>query len=226
MKFSRLFFFSFFPTVFFAASPGLGGSPAPEKIKLPQPVFTGDTSVEKALQERHSIRDYPRVPLELSEVSQLLWAAQGITGFGGRRTAPSAGATYPLEVYVVVGNVNGLSAGIYAYSPHKNELKKIERGDKRLPLSNACLNQKAVKDAAASIVLSAVYQRTMIKYGERGFRYVNMEAGHAAQNVCLQAVALGLGTVVIGAFHDEIVKAILDMPDKEEPLYIIPVGRR
>ncbi|OPY12181.1 MAG: Nitroreductase family protein [Syntrophus sp. PtaB.Bin001] len=226
MKFARLFFFPSFLTVFFAAAPDFGGGMAPEHIKLPQPMFTGDTSVEKALQERHSLRDYPRIPLELSEISQLLWAAQGITGFGGRRTAPSAGATYPLEVRVVVGNVNGLSAGIYAYSPHKHELKKIEKGDKRLPLSNACLDQKAVKNAAASIVISAVYQRTMIKYGERGFRYVNMEAGHAAQNVCLQAVSLGLATVVIGAFHDEMVKAILNLPEKEEPLYVIPVGRR
>jgi len=225
MKFAHRFLFFPTRTVFFAADPRSGGSPAPETIKLPQPMKTGKTSVEKALQERHSIREYRRIPLTLSELSQLLWAAQGISGFGTRRTAPSAGALYPLEVRVVIGNVTGLSAGVYAYNPHMHEITRIETGDKRLPLHQAALGQTSVKNAAAAIVLSAVYRRTMIKYGERGFRYVNMEAGHAAQNICLQAVSLDLGTVVIGAFHDEEVKAILNLPGQEEPLYIIPVGR-
>jgi hypothetical protein len=139
MKFVRFFFSPYFLTAFFAA-PGFGGSPAPEKIKLPQPMFTGDTSVEKALQDRHSIRDYPRIPLEISEVSQLLWAAQGITGFGGRRTAPSAGATYPLEVRVVVGNVPEFPPAYMLIVLTNTNSKKIESGDKRLPLyAIACL---------------------------------------------------------------------------------------
>jgi len=126
----------------------------------------------------------------------------------------------------VVGNVTDLPAGVYTYNPHKHEIIRIETGDKRLPLFQASLGQKAVKSAAISIVISAFYKRTMIKYGERGFRYVNMEAGHAAQNVSLQAVSLDLGTVVIGTFHDMEVKAILNLPTQEEPLYIIPVGRK
>jgi SagB-type dehydrogenase family enzyme len=196
-----------------------------ETIKLPQPMHTGKTSVEKALQERHSIREYRKLPLTLDELSQLLWAAQGISGFGERRTAPSAGAFYPLEVHVVIGNVIGLSVGIYAYDPQEHELSRIETGDKRHPLCQTALGQSSIKNGAAVIVLSGVYKRTMMKYGERGVRYVHMEAGHAAQNVSLQAVSLGLGTVVIGAFHDEEVRAVLGLSGQEAPLYIIPVGR-
>jgi len=205
---------------------GPGRSPASEPIKLPQPLHSGKISVEQALRERQSIRTYRKIPLTLSELSQLLWAAQGITGFGERRTAPSAGATYPLEVSVVIGNVADLSAGIYAYNPYQHELTRMETGDKRLPLCQASLGQTSVRSAAAVIVISAFYKRTMIKYGERGFRYVNMEAGHAAQNISLQAVSLDLGSVVIGAFHDMEVKAILGLSEQEEPLYIIPVGKR
>lgn len=121
--------------------------------------------------------------------------------------------------------MTGVSAGVYAYNPQEHELTRTEAGDKRLPLCQAALGQRWVRDAAAAIVLSAVYERTTINYGERGIRYVHMEAGHAAQNVSLQAVSLDLGTVVIGAFHDEEVKAIVGLSGQETPLYIIPVGR-
>lgn len=208
-----------------SALPGHGGHPEPEAIQLPEPMSAGEKSVEEALRKRQSIRDFTRTPLTLPELSQLLWAAQGLSGFGRRRTVPSAGGIYPLRVRVAVGDVTGLSPGIYAYNPHKHELIRTERGDKRLPLHQASLGQKAVKSAPASIVISAFYKHTMIKYGERGYRYVNMEAGHAAQNVSLQAVSLNLGAVVIGAFHDMEVKAILNLAEQEEPVYIIPVGR-
>lgn len=194
-------------------------------VKLPEPRYSSNVSVEKALLERRSMREYKKEPLTLSEVSQLLWAAQGITGPDGYRTAPSAGALYPLEVYVVVGNVNNLSAGIYKYKPRKHELVRIAKGDKRAELSAASLGQSCVKSGAAVIVISAIYERTTQKYGERGVRYVHMEAGHAAQNVYLQAVSLQLGTVVVGAFNDEAVKKVITMPPREQPLVIMPVGR-
>ncbi len=202
--------------------PGL----SPEVIKLPQPVYDNKTSLEKILKERRSIRQYKNLPITLSDLSQLLWAAQGISGSGGRRTAPSAGALYPLEVYVVAGNVGDLPVGIYLYKPRDHGLLKMADGDKRIELSRAALGQSPIRNAAAVLVLSAVYERVTIKYGERGIRYVHMEAGHAAQNVLLEAVSLGLGTVVIGAFHDEQVKTVLRLPAGEHPLYIIPLGRR
>jgi SagB-type dehydrogenase family enzyme len=197
-----------------------------EAIKLPGPRHDSDTSFEKALLKRRSIRGYKNAPLSRSEISQLLWAAQGLTDPRGLRTTPSAGALYPLELSIVVGNVTGLQSGSYRYRPRTHELGKIEEGDKRGELCSAALGQSSVRNAAAVIVVSAVYERTTVKYGDRGIRYVHMEAGHAAQNICLQAVALDLGTVVIGAFRDDEVKRIMKMADREQPLYIIPVGRR
>jgi SagB-type dehydrogenase family enzyme len=192
-------------------------------IKLPAPSLHGNTSVEEALLNRRSVREFKDEPLTLQEVSQLLWAAQGITGMG--RTAPSAGALYPLEVYVAIGNVEGVAPGVYRYSPGENELKKTAGGDKRQELCDAALGQASVKNGAADIVIAGVYGRTTEKYGERGVRYVHMEAGHAAQNVCLQAVSLHLGTVTIGAFYDDRVKNATGMRGDEQPLYVMPVGR-
>lgn len=165
------------------------------------------------------------MPLTLAEVSQLLWAAQGITGPGGKRTAPSAGALYPLELYIVSGKVDGLPSGIYRYAPERHSLQGIAQGDRRRELCDAALGQSSIRTAAAVIVLSGVYDRTTVKYGERGIRYVHMEAGHAAQNIYLQAVPLGLGTVVIGAFRDEEVRKVMKMAERERPLYIMPTGK-
>ncbi len=197
-----------------------------EIIKLPEPKYDSSTSVEEALLKRRSVRDFKDKPVTLSEVSQLIWAAQGITDPGGFRTTPSAGALYPLELYVVAGNVNGLPVGIYRYGPKRHELLIVVKGDRRIDLCSAALGQSPVRRSAVVVVLSGVYERTTTKYGERGIRYVHMEAGHAAQNICLQAVPLGIGTVVIGAFRDEEVKKILKMAEGEMPLYIISVGRR
>ena len=182
---------------------GSPDAPAPSDllIELPQPQWTGTVSVEQALQSRRSVRSFKRQPLTLDELSQLLWAAQGVAG-ARFRTAPSAGALYPLEVYVAVGNVAGLEAAVYRYSPTAHALSEVRKGDVRKSLSSAALRQKWVGAGAVAIVFSAVYERTTGKYGERGIRYVHMEAGHAAQNVYLQAEALGLGTVVVGAFMD------------------------
>ena len=195
-------------------------------IKLPEPSYTGNTSVEVALSKRRSIRDYSGENLSLDEVSQLLWAAQGITAPWGGRTAPSAGALYPLELYVVVGDVEGIDKGVYKYSREEHELEKVKEGDIRAELADAAGGQECIRDAAIDLVFTAVYERTTRKYGERGIRYVHMEAGHAAQNVYLQAVSLDLGTTVIGAFIDDRVKELVNAEEQEKTLYIMPVGKK
>jgi SagB-type dehydrogenase family enzyme len=193
-------------------------------IALPEPALDSGTSVEAALLERRSIREYRQAPLTLAQVGQLLWAAQGITASDGKRTAPSAGALYPLEVYAVIGNVDGLAPGVYRYRPDVHAIVKVLDGDSRRDLARVALNQTWVSEGAIDIVITAVYERTTGKYGERGIRYVHMEAGHASENIYLQAVALGLGMVTIGAFDDDDVKKVLSLPDNEAPLYIMPVG--
>jgi SagB-type dehydrogenase family enzyme len=212
------------------AAVAAGEEPAPGKtkearIKLPEPRHEGALSIEKGLFKRRSARYYTDEPLLFAELSQLLWAAQGITGPQGQRTAPSAGGLYPLDVYVVVGDVNGLDEGVYKYIPQGHELLKIMDGDKRAELSAASYGQDWVREGAAVIVFSGVYERTARKYGDRAERYVQIEVGSAAQNVYLQAVSLHIGTVFVGAFKDDRVKRILNMTEKEHPLGIMPVGK-
>lgn len=195
-----------------------------EKIKLPVPDFKGELSVEETLKKRRSIRSYKQAPLTLKELSQILWATDGKTTDWGGRTAPSAGATYPLEIYVVVGNVEGLKSGLYYYEIDNHSLKLIKEGDLRKELSNAALNQTSVKTAPIIIIISGIFERTTARYGKRGERYVFMEVGHCGQNIHLQAESLGLGTVMIGAFEDEKVKKVLGI--KEDVFYLCPVGRK
>jgi len=202
----------------------LKDQPRHERISLPRPRYQSQTSVEQALSRRRSVRDFRDRPLVLSELSQLLWAAQGITHRSGYRAAPSAGALYPLDVYVLAGNITGIEVGTYKYLPHEHSLLHHASGDKRMALRQAALDQPAVSSAAAVFVICAVYEKTTGTYGKRGNRYVHMEAGHAAQNVYLQAVALQLGTVVLGAFDDEQVKEVLTLRE-EQPLYLMPVGK-
>lgn len=195
-------------------------------IKLPEPRKKGRISVEEALNTRRSIRKYSGQPLSLQEVGQLLWAAQGITNKKGRRTAPSAGALYPIEVYLVAGEVSNLQSGIYRYIPQWHSLELHIEGDWREKLCTAALNQEYIRDAPASILISAVFDRTRRKYGRsRGARYAGMEAGNVSQNICLQAVVLKLGTVFVGAFKDSKISCIFDMEDDESPLAIMPVGK-
>jgi len=201
------------------------GDEAGDIIILPEPKNTGSMSVEEALLERRSNRNYKDEALTLAEVSQLLWAAQGITHPGGYRTTPSAGALYPLEIYVVAGNVKGLPVGIYKYRPQGHELEMVAGGDVRADLCAAAIDQECIEDGAAVLVFAAVYERTTGKYGERGVRYVHIEAGHAAQNVYLQAVSLGLGTVIVGAFDNDGVERLMQMAGDEQVLCIMPVGR-
>jgi SagB-type dehydrogenase family enzyme len=196
-----------------------------KSIKLPEPRKQGSLSVEEAIQARRSIREYIGQLLSLGEVGQLLWSAQGVTSPWGARAAPSAGATYPLELYVVAGTVEGLAPGVYRYGPEEHILVSVRTEDMRAALAEACLGQECVAEGAIDVVLSVVYERTTETYGERGHRYVHLEAGHAAENLCLQAVALGFGTVPIGAFSDDLVQAVVGMSAEEQPLYVIPVGK-
>lgn len=199
-------------------------NPELKNIKLPSPVYSGETSIEEALKMRRSVREYRDEPLTLTQVSQILWAAQGITDSRNFRTAPSAGALYPLEVYLVVGNVQDLPEGVYRYQPNHHELSLELEGDKRKAVAQAALLQNWMTKAPVILVIAAVYERTTIKYGARGKRYVHMEAGHTAQNVYLQAMSLNLGTVIVGAFVDQAVKNVLTMKKQEQPLAIMPIG--
>lgn len=200
-----------------------GGSGA-QGVSLPPPPAAGTMSLEETLAHRRSVREFAPGALGLTEVSRLVWAAQGITA-PERRTAPSAGATYPLEVYLVAGNVDGLTAGIYRYRPAQHRLDKLADGDIRAPLATAAVNQQWISKAALVVVIAAVYERTTARYGKRGERYVHMEAGHAAQNLLLQGTALGLGATTVGAFNDTEVSHLLRLPAGVMPLYLIPVSR-
>lgn len=201
-----------------------GPPPGTARTDLPPPETDGGGSLERALERRESVRDYAGEALELKPVSQLLWAAQGLNRPGGGRTAPSAGALYPLEVYLVAGQVAGLAAGTYRYEPGEHELQSVAAGDRRGKLARAALGQSWVGEASAVVVIAAVYERTRAKYGERASRYVPMEAGAAGQNVLLQAADLGLGAVMVGAFRDARVAEVVGLRDGETPLLLIPVG--
>lgn len=190
-----------------------------ELIELPDPVLAGAMTLEETLLKRRSVRSYTDQPLTIEEIGQLLWSAQGITDPAGFRTAPSAGALYPLEVYVITAE------GAYHYDPHRHNLSLHLQGDLRPALHIAALGQDSVLEGAVVIAISVVYERIEVRYGrERTPRYVYLEVGHAAQNLLLQAVALDLGAVVIGAFFDDQVKSILSLPANEHPIYLIPVG--
>jgi SagB-type dehydrogenase family enzyme len=201
------------------------GNESTKTIDLPSPAEKSDLSIEEALFKRRSIRKFKDETLIVAEMSQLLWSAQGITDNRGFRTAPSAGALYPLEIYVVSDKIEGLPAGVYKYMPSRHELQMISEGNKLAELADAALMQTWVENSSAVIIIAAVYERTTVKYGKRGIRYVHMEVGCASQNIYLQAVSLNLGTTFIGAFDDEQVKNTLDMPDNENPLAIMPVGK-
>jgi len=191
----------------------------PEIIKLPHPALEGSISLEDVVQRRRSVRSFTDESLGELEISQLLWAAQGISDPRGYRTAPSAGALYPLEVYVIT------ERGVYHYIVERHALELSREGDLRREVYAAGLQQESLLEAPITVVITAVYERIAVKYGrDRGPRYVHMEAGHAAQNVLLQAVALGLGAVPIGAFEDARLQSILHLPPDHQPLYLIPVG--
>jgi len=195
------------------------------RIKLPKPVKKRHLSVEEAIMRRRSGRDFTDSPLVSDDISQLCWAAQGVTDPAyGLRAAPSTGALYPLELFLVVGN-SDLQAGVYGYVPREHALEVVKIGDFRKQLREASLDQAWIEDGALGLVITAIYDRTTVKYGERGkLRYVPMEAGHVAENIYLQAQSLGLGTASVGAFDDDRVRDVISAPSEYIPLHVMPIG--
>ena len=205
-------------------------------IKLPSSQLKGKVTLEETIARRRSVRSYRREPLALSQLSQILWSAQGVTGSRGFRAAPSAGATYPLEIFVVVGTqaviageskqpAQELQAGVYHYEVDSHSLSLHKTTDLRPNLAGATLDQGFIIDAPVAIVICALYHRTSYRYGRRGERYVHIEVGHVGENIHLQAVALGLATVEVGAFRDEEVREVLGLEEQIKPLYVMPVGK-
>jgi len=183
-------------------------------------------SLEEAIEKRRSEREFSPQSLSLREISQILWAAQGVSGAGGfGRTCPSAGALYPLEIYVEVRKTEGLEPGVYNYDVFQHALELTSRGDCSQELADACLSQLFIAEAPVVFLIAAEYGRVTWKYGERGLRYVYLEAGHCCQNICLQVTALGLSAVPVGAFWDRQVQRVLALPQDVEPVYLVPVGR-
>jgi SagB-type dehydrogenase family enzyme len=211
-----------------SAPPQFKSYPDAAVVELPEASHSGLT-VEEALRERRSRRDYSGESITLTELSQLLFAAQGNTGtLGDRilRTAPSAGALYPFEVYVVVNQVDELAPGLYHYSVRNHSLETLKQEDLEDDIHDAALNQGPFQDFAAAFILTAVFDRTLSKYGQRGYRYIYIEAGHISQNISLQATSLGLGSVCVGAFLDQEVNELLGIDGNEEAvIYLHACGR-
>lgn len=204
------------------------GISRPTLIYLPSPSQKGGIPLEEAIIRRRSVRRFTPQPISQLQLSQILWAAQGITDSSWRsRTVPSAGATYPLEIFVICGknSIDDLDDGIYHYNVDNHSLTRHQKGDIRLELARAALDEESIHEAPLDIVICALYERTLTRYGDRGERYVHLETGHAGQNIYLQATALGLATVAIGAFHDEPVREVLRLDKQYTPLYIMPVGK-
>jgi SagB-type dehydrogenase family enzyme len=196
-------------------------------MQLPEPEFERDASLMSVIAGRRSVRDFSPLPLTPVELSGLLWAAQGFTDRSGLRAAPSAGATFPLEVFVCLGpdSVTGIGEGIYHYEPKRHSLTRHHKADVRRDLARAAIGQDFIYQAPVTFAIAAVPARTTHRYGTRGERYVYIEAGHAGQNLYLAAGALGLATVGIGAFKDEAVGEVLHLGRELKPVYLLPVGR-
>jgi len=191
-----------------------------EEIKLPE--FNIKGCVEEALYKRKSIRSYKNECLNLKEISQILWSAYGINENG--RTVPSAGAIYPLKIYILIGNCCEIDKGLYFYIPDSHSLIKILSGEFRKELALAALSQEWIEKSPATLIICADYEKIKRRYGERGIRYALIEVGHVGENVYLECESLNLGTVGIGAFDDKKVGKILKL--NEEPIYLMPIGRR
>jgi len=194
------------------------------EISLPTPTRVGRHPLESCLELRRSVRVFYKETMAIDDVGQLLWAAQGITGAEGNRAAPSAGATYPLHVFLAAGRVDGLPPGVYRYISDSHEIRAVSSDDIREALA-ASARQEWMSDAAVIVCIAANFQRTESKYGARGHNYVFMEAGAAAENLMLEAVALGLGTTLVGAFDDDEVAKLYGLTTKERPICMIPIGK-
>ncbi len=212
--------------LFAGGAPALARLAPSETIGLPRPAQQGGLALTAALARRRSLRSWSSGALRLGEVAQLLWSAQGVTAPAGLRAAPSAGALYPLEIDLAAARVDGLARGLYRYLSASHALRRRGDGDLRSRLARAALGQDWLAEAPAVLAISAVAQRTASRYGERAERYVAIEVGHAAENIYLQATALDLGTVIVGAFDDRQLAEVLGLAAEERPLALLPVGRR
>ena len=196
---------------------------------LPSPVLTGNISVEEAIQNRRSVRTFSNESITIGNLSQILWAAQGITdNQSSLRAAPSAGQVYPLEIYIIIGNngVSGLENGVYHYVPSNNTLEKLLNGDLRSDLSGIANGQPWVKQAPIDILITGNYLKMVDKYGDKDLstRFVDLEAGHVGENIYLESESLGLVTVSLGSFNEKQLVQLLNIPNNETPIYIFPVG--
>jgi SagB-type dehydrogenase family enzyme len=221
----RFFKACFIILIFFMPNPP---SWSAAKIELPPPQLKQNQAV-KIIQKRQSQRHFLSKALNKNQIADLLYAAYGLKVDGvtsATRTVPSAGATYPLEVYLAIGknSVEGIKEGLYFYADKDHALVLIKDGDLRKELMQASLGQDFIQQAPIVIIIAAQYSRTTGRYGKRGERYVDMEAGHSCQNIYLVATELGLATVEVGAFNDQEIKRVLNLPDNSEPLAIMPVG--
>jgi len=186
-------------------------------IALPEPDTDGNMSVEAAMAGRRSVREFAGTPLAAGQISQMLWAAQGITSEDGKRTAPSAMKSYPLEVYVVAYDIDGLEPGVYKYIPEGHQAALIKQGDQKAAIGTR-------NDSAADFVVAADFTKLTSRVGAIGERFAALEAGHAAQNMCLEATALGIGTVTTAGFSEDAVRSTLDLPASITPIYVMPTG--
>jgi SagB-type dehydrogenase family enzyme len=202
------------------------GGFAAAAIKLPPPAKKGGTALAEALAARRTVRHFASRPLDLAQISQLLWEADGLSDPRGLRTSPSAGATYPLDLYLVAGErgVTDLPAGVYCYLVADHALTLVAAGELRAAVARACLHQTWMTEPPVMVVITAEYRRCMARYGQRGIRYTHMEAGNVSQNVFLAAEALGLGAGIVGAFEDQALAQVLKLPPAHEPLLVMPVG--
>ncbi|MDI6402255.1 SagB/ThcOx family dehydrogenase [Balneolaceae bacterium ANBcel3] len=197
-----------------------------QEFELPAPTLSSSLSVEEAMAQRRSVRSYSDTPVTIDEIGQLLWAAQGITDENrDYRTAPSAGATFPLEIYVAIRGSETLPDGVYAYHARRHLLKRHMEGDLRADIRRVALQQESITEASVVLLITGVLSRIEARYGDRAMRFMYMEAGHVAQNIYLQSESMGIGTVVIGAFDDSGLQSVLNLPDGEYPLYIMPIGK-
>ncbi|NIM90483.1 MAG: SagB/ThcOx family dehydrogenase [Candidatus Aminicenantes bacterium] len=203
--------------------------PSSPSINLDPPEERGGRPLWEAIKERRSVRNFSGEPMEKTHLSQLLWASQGITAeYSGYelRTAPSAGALYPVETYLSVQNVEGIKPGLYHYGVLHHELRQLQLGNFGSPLAQAALDQEFMTKAGVVFIWTGIFERSKWKYNQRAYRYVYLDAGHIAQNVALAAVALGLGSCPIGALYDEEVNSILETEGEQESiLYMTAIGR-
>lgn len=222
------------------AYPGRSGAKVPQTlspielradadIELPEPVRTGGPGLWQALRDRRSVRHYAGRPIELEALSQLLWAAAGPASKapGGRilRTAPSAGARYPVEIYAIANRVQGLRSGLYHYKYSSHVLTPLAYGDLGLAAAAAAMGQDACRQASVVFVFTVVFDRTVERYHERALRYLFLDAGHVAQNLALAAAGIGCGTCMIGAFlDDQLCELVRADGQQEAAVYMIAAG--